>query len=656
MMTDLLLIVGVSLPVLALFQRVGLPPIAGFVLTGVLIGPSGLRLITRIESIQNAAEIGVVLLLFMVGLEVSFTRLLRTSHKAYLLAAGQIVGTALLGFLGAWMVGLPPAAAVVIGFVLAVSSSAIVLKGLSDRGELETPVGRLVVTICLVQDFAVVPMLLVIGFLAAGAIDVYQIARTTAEVLALGGTLYLIARYVLPPVIHRLMRINTSEVLLLLTIVIMLGTAWLTALVGLSLAIGAFAAGLILSETDYAPQIYGEVAPFRALFSSLFFVSVGMLLDLRFVAADPLPVLAVALGVLLLKTLVVFFIAVPIGISPRDSLQSGLYVAQIGEFSFLLMAVAISGDLISEDEFQYLIAATSLTLAVTPLIMQWAPRVAWTARMRFAWLGDPDADLAAAEPRPARPQPAVLIVGFGVNGHNVARVLREAGIYYEVLEYNPEIIRRARAEGELVHFGEVTHAEVLRHIAAEEFDSIVVAIRDPAATRRAVSLLRTLNPHAHLIVRTRFVAEVEELERRGANIVVPEEFETSLRIFSDLLHHYRVPPHIIAMQVEAVRGHSYGVLRAQAGSSVLENLQALILKRLVEAVPILEGSPVAGKTLAELQLAGDEACIVLSVLRGGLPLRPPFEALMLQADDLVVLYGNHVELDRAVLRLSGSSR
>jgi CPA2 family monovalent cation:H+ antiporter-2 len=522
-----------------------------------------------------------------------------------------------------------------------------VLKGLSDRGELESPLGRVVVTICLVQDFAVVPMLLLLGFVGSGQADWGATAQNVAQVTALGGVLYLVARFVLPPVMRRLMTINTSEVVLLLTILILLGTAWLTAWAGLSLAIGAFAAGLILSETEYYPQIYAEVAPFRTLFSSLFFVSVGMLLDLGFVAAHPLQVVGVALGVLLVKSLVVLGVSLPLGISPRVGLQSGFYVAQIGELSFLLMASAMGHDLMDEAVYQYLIAATSLTLAVTPLIMQFAPRFVWRATGR-----ELTALAAVTEVSATRPQPAVLIVGYGINGHNVARVLREAGIYHEILDTNPETVRRARADGMLIHYGDVTRPEVLKQIDAAGFDSSVLAISDPAATRRAVQLLRAAQPQAHLIVRTRLMAEVEELEKLGANVVVPEEFETSLRIFSNLLQHYRVPPHIIAMQVEAVRGQSYGLLRTQAGSSVIESLERLMLQRLVEAVPILPGSPALGKRLDELGLDADGGCMALSVLRAGLPLRPPYEALVLQTDDLVVLYGNHLALVRAVERMT----
>jgi CPA2 family monovalent cation:H+ antiporter-2 len=649
-LADLMIIIAASLAVLFLFRRLSLPPIAGFVLTGIIIGPSGLGWIKDATHVDTASEIGVVLLLFTVGLEVSLSRLLKTSIRIYLLAIGQIVFTSLFGFGAAYMLGVPFATSVVIGFVLATSSSAIVLKGLSDRGELESPLGRMVVTICLAQDFAVVPMLVILGLLQPHGTGPALIPKVL-QVLALGGALFLAARYVLPEVLRRVMAINATEVVLLVTLLILFGTAWLTSLAGLSLAIGAFAAGLILSETEYYPQIYAEVAPFRTLFSSLFFVSIGMLLDLQFVAMHPFAVLGVALGVLLLKSLVIFGVALPLGLSPRVALQSGFYLAQIGEFSFLIIGTATAGALLTDNEFQYLMGAATITLAVTPLIMQWSPRLVGRAQSRFPWLADLTPHDTLDLPT-VRPKPAVLIIGFGVNGHNIARVLHEAGIYCEILDNNPELVRRARSEGQLIHFGDVSRPEVLRQLDVSGFDSIVLTIAEVAATRRAVSLIRDEVPHAYMIVRTRLVAEVDELERLGANIVVPEEFETSLRIFGDLLHHYRIPPHIISMQMEAVRGHSYGVLRTQAGSSVMEQLEQLILQRLVEAVPILPGSPVIGRTIASLGLVEESACTILSVMRNGYPLRPPFEEAVLEPSDLIVLYGNHMDLEKAVERLT----
>ncbi|MFH1011516.1 MAG: cation:proton antiporter [bacterium] len=649
---DLVLILAVSLPVLLLMRRLRLPPIAGFVLTGILIGPFGLGWVHQIEHVHTAAGIGVVLLMFTVGLQVSMSRLFAMSGRIYLIAAGQIVATCALAFAASMFLGLNLVTSLVIGFVITHSSSTVILKGLSDKGELETPLGGLVLAVILVQDIAVIPMLLVVDFLGNGQADLATISQVTLQAVVLGAALYFAGRYVLPPLMRRLVTVSVTETVLLFAILVMLVTAWLTATAGLSLAVGAFAAGLILSETDYYPQIYAEFVPFRTLFSSLFFVSVGMLLDLNFVMAHPLPVLGVAVGVLVLKVLVVFGITLPLRMSPVVGLQSGLYLSAIGELSFLIIGAAIDNRLLSQNIYQYLMATASLTLAVTPLIMQWAPSFAWRAGMRFPWLTQLDEKTPISLPA-GRPQPAVLIVGYGVNGHNVAHVLGEAGIHHEILESNPEIVRRVRRAGKVIHFGDATGPEVLRQLAVQEFDSAVLAISDVAATRRAVTLLRSMNPQLHLIVRTRYVAESEDLKRLGASLVIPEEFETSLRIFSELLRHYGIPPYIIGMQIELVRSESYGILRSDKQGAFTEELHELLLKRLVQAVPITAQSPAYKRTLRELGLTGEKGCQVIAVLRDGQPLSSPLRNILVEAGDLIVLYGNHADLHQAVQALSG---
>ena len=649
MLNDLLVVILFSLPVLFLFRRIGLSPVAGFVAAGVLIGPHGLGLVSSLDNVEIAAEIGVVLLLFVVGLELSLTGLMKTPWRIYLTAILQVLLTSAAGFFAGRALGLATGAALVTGFALAVSSSAIVLKGLVDKGELRTPLGRGVVTICVVQDFAIVPMMLVVSILVSGQADLNTIGIKVIKVAVLVAALYLFARFILPALMNWMVGMRSPEVFLLFTILVLLGTTWATSLAGLSLALGAFAAGLILSENEYSAQILAEIVPFHSLFSSLFFVSIGMLLNLEFVMQHLAPVLAVAVGVILAKMLIIVIVSTPLGISLRESMQGGFYLAQIGEFSFLLMTAALIGNLISETNFQYFIAASSLSLAVTPLIMQLAPHIAWYAHSRFGAGVKNKQD--APTTQPSRPHPAVLIIGYGVNGRNVARVLREAGIHHEILEYNPNTVRDIRASGELAHYGDATRSEVLRHIRFTEFDSAVIAIPEAEATRRAVSIMRSLHPDVYLLARTRFVTEVEQLQKLGANVVVPEEFETSLRLFSELLTHYHLPPHIIAVQMDLVRRRSYGLLRSDDEPGSLDRaLQPLLMKRLVEAVPIAPDCKQIGKTLGELGFREGERCSVISVIRGSRPLPAPYEDNVIAVNDLVVLYGDHAALDSALKR------
>ncbi|MBK6764997.1 MAG: cation:proton antiporter [bacterium] len=646
MFYDLAIILACALPVLFLSRRVGLPPIAGFVLTGIIIGPSGLGFIRNVEHVESSAEVGVVLLLFVVGLELSLSSLKSTPLRVYITAIAQVIGTAALVTILALAFNLRGELALIAGFVVTVSSSALVLKGLADKGELNTPLGRMVVTICVVQDLAIVPMMMTVNVLSSGVLTNYEITVRAALMLAWVLSLYLLGRWILPRMMRWLVRIQAAEAILLFAILVMLVVGALSSLAGLSVALGAFAAGVILSENEFSSHIYSQVQAFSTLFSSLFFLSIGMLLDLRFVISHLDTVLLVAIAILFVKAIVIIAVSQPLTLSLRHRVQGGVYLAQTGEFSFLILSAAMAGSLVTKTEFQYLIAASSLTLAVTPLVMQLAPHVAYHAGRR---IGAGKTEETTPEPLPDRPNPCVLIVGYGLNGHNVARVLREAGIYYEVLEFNPKTVREARLDGEIIHYSDVSHAEFLRHLGLAHFDSAVIAISDPAATRRAVTTIHRLNPDLHLIVRTRYVAEVEELERLGAKLVVPEEFETSLRIFVELLTHYHIPPHIIAAQVEVVRSQSYGALRGAAVSG--ERLAQLLMQRLVEAVPIHENSKARTMTLRALGFSRESSCQVISLLREGFIFQGEQLDVPLASGDLVVLYGDHAALDSAVLLL-----
>lgn len=648
-LSDLLIIISCSLPVVLLFRRLKLPPIAGFIATGVAIGPFGLGFISQAAHVDTASEFGIVLLLFMVGLEFSLSRLLTTPVRLYLIAALQVVLTTAATALAMVWFDQSPSTALIVGFIVALSSSAIVLKGLSDKGELETPAGRLVVTACIVQDLAVVPMLVLTNYISGDPASA-SIGVTIANIAALSGALFLLAKYVLPRLLKWFISGSSGESTLLATVLVVLGIAWLTSLAGLSLALGAFAAGLVLSETEFYPQIFAEIAPFRSLFASIFFVSVGMMLDLHFLVRHWPAVLLCTLTVLSLKTLIVALSALPFGIPTRIALQSGLYLAQIGEFAFLFLA-STAAAVLSEMGTQYIIAVAVITMTVTPLLLQAAPRFAHHASARLRLLGANQTDLDDRSAA-SRQRPAVLIIGYGLNGRNVARVLSETGIYYEILESNPEIVRRARKQDQIIHYGDSSRGEVLAQIAAQEFDSVVIAISDLAATRHTVALLRSHNPHARIIVRTRYISEVDELKNLGADSVVPEEFETSLRIFSELLNYYHIPPHIIAAQVDLVRRQEYGLLRTGHREASMENIELFLAQRLVEAVPLSAQSAAIAKTVSQCNLLPPADCVALSVIRDGKPLAGDLANLTLQANDLVVLFGSHAAVDQAIRDLS----
>ncbi len=650
---DLLVLFLLATAVTLVCHRVGLPAVVGLLVTGVLAGPHGLALFRDTDDVERLAEVGVILLLFTIGIEFSLEKL-RRAWKA-VLAAGplQVVLTAGAGLLGGLWLGAGAAEGLVLGFLLATSSTVVVFRVLQGRRELDSVHGRTTAGVLLFQDLAFVPMMLVVPLLGRR-----ELAGTEHPLLSLVFGLTVLgaslagARWVVPHVLHAVARTRDREPFLLAVIAVGLLVAWLTSLAGLSLALGAFLAGLLLSDSEYGHQALGDLLPFRDLFSSFFFVSIGMLLDPAVIVTRPVALLAATAGVVLVKAVLAGAAAVWIGLPWRSAALAGLALAQIGEFSFVLAERADSVGLLSAGRFDAIVAVAVLTMAATPLLIALSPRIADLVQAwPFARATKPaptDADAAAA------PSGHLVIVGFGLNGRNVALAARRAGIRYVVLEADADTVRREKANGEPITFGDATHATVLEHAHVEAARVVVIAVSDPEATRRIVRVVRRLAPTVWLIVRTRYVEEMRPLREHGADDVIPEEFETSVQIFTRVLRAYLVPEDSIQLLTEEVRAGGYELLRAPylpaGGSHVFPNAEIRTLR-------VESGSRIAGLTIAEAELRSQHAVTVLAVGRGD-EIRPnPGPDVRLASDDEVVLFGEPAPLARVVeLFRRGQSR
>ncbi len=459
--------------------------------------------------------------------------------------------------------GVPVPQGVFWGFLTAMSSTAIVLKMVTERGETNSPHGRLIIGMLIVQDLAVVPMMVLTPVLSGqaegGALAVLW--SVTKAVLVV--TLILIAaRYLVPRLLVEVVRSRSRELFVITIILVCLGIAWLSSLAGLSLALGAFIAGLIISESEYSHQAMAEILPFRDSFNSLFFISIGMLLDLRIMLAHPFLVVGLVLAVVAGKVITSAGAVVAVGYAWRPAVLTGIALAQVGEFSFILSKVGKDVGLLSAESFQIFLTVSVLTLLLTPFLIQASPRVARRAealqRLRH-WMPGRRADSYGM---PAlRLRDHTIIAGYGVNGRNMAQVLRETEIPFVVVEMDGETVRQEQKKGGPIIFGDVTHPQVLRHLGIQEAKALVLAISDPIATRRAVAVARQLNPAIHIIARTRYLREIEDLRATGADQVVPEEFETSIEIFSLVLQHYRMPSRVIAEKAERIRREGYALFR-----------------------------------------------------------------------------------------------
>src|SRR5437016_6938487 len=655
LLRDLAIIFAGSLLVILVFHRLKLPALPGFIVAGVLLGPNALGLVSDVHQVESLAEVGVILLLFTIGIEFSLSRLREMGRQVVIGGGAQVLLTVGLGAALAVGLGLAWPVAVLLGFLVALSSTAIVLKGLADKGEIDTPHGRLATGVLIFQDLCLVPMMLVLPYLAGGSGGGAGVAWALIKAgLVVAGVLVL-ARTVVPRALSEIVKTRSREVFLIAVILVGTLTALGTAAAGASLALGAFLAGLVISESDYGHQAMAELLPFRDVFISLFFVTVGMLVHVGFLREHPaLAVLGVA-AIMGGKSVLAALGPALLGYSGRVALLAGLAVSQIGEFSFVLARQGRGTGLLPEGLYQSFLAVAVLTMLVTPFALQSGP-VLLDGLERLIPL---DRLLPGFRPQALTPvgEPLtdhVIVAGYGLNGRNLAAALRSIRAPYLIVELNAQTVRQARARGEPAFYGDATREEILRALGAERARMLVVAISDPAATRRMVRVARGLNPRIHIIARTRYVTEVPELSRLGADVVIPEEFETSIEIFARVLAHYSVPRTDIERLVDQIRSSHYEARRSgdPARRLILGAVDG-IPQMAVERLRLPSHSPLVGRTLAATGLRTQTGALVLAVGRGGDEIATPGPQFRLAADDVLVVVGQPAQLRAAALLVAG---
>jgi CPA2 family monovalent cation:H+ antiporter-2 len=544
----------------------------------------------------------------------------------------------------AWVFDAPLPQAIFYGFLASLSSTAIVLKMYSDRAELDTAHGRLATGILLFQDIAVVPMMLMLPVLGKatgeGGVTALSVFATLGKAVIGLVVVFLAARRIVPYLLHQVIRLKNREIFFLLVVLLCMGTAWITYSFGLSLALGAFLAGLIISESEYSHHIVSDILPFRDYFASIFFISIGMLLQTGYFASHIALVLVMTAALLLTKSLIVFGVARLLRYPTRSSILVGLGLAQVGEFSFLLAQQGSGRGLISGDTYQLFVDTSILSMLATPLAVQVAPSL-----VKFL----PEVRAEREQPNICALTGHTIIAGYGLNGRNLARTLKATHIPYTVLEVNADTIRRARDEGEPIIYGDITREDVLVRAGAPCARVIVFAISDFAATRMAIRHVRKLNPAIYILVRTRYAAEVDALQKLGADLVIAEEFETSIEIFSRVLHQYHVPGNVIANQINLVRFDGYKMLRGiSLDQEKIDRIAAVFAAATVDNVQIQAGHPSRDRSLAELDIRRTTGATVIAVVRDGRAITNPGPDFRLGTDDILVLLGSHRELDMAV--------
>jgi CPA2 family monovalent cation:H+ antiporter-2 len=652
---ELVIVLTATIAIVFVFQKLRLPNIVGFLLAGVIIGPHGFQLIQSVGQVENLAEIGVVLLLFTIGLEFSLETILSVQRRVVWAGLLQVVLTTLVVLAVACLLGASVEVGLFYGFLVSLSSTAIVLRIYHDRGEINSLQGRLASGLLLFQDLCVVPMMLLLPVLAGSGQDsIFLIVWVLAKSLITLVVIVWTARKLLPRLLHQVALLRNREIFVLFVVLVCFGTAWLTSESGLSLALGALVAGLVISESELSHQIVADILPLRDCFSGIFFISVGMLLNLGILSQDFRIALLELLLMIGIKSLVLFAVFWWLYRSVRLGVVLGLGLAQIGEFSFVLAKAGINFKLLSPADGQIFLAASILSMIATPFLIHWSHAWAFGFEGLFKDIGFNRSTSGGANDTPSATG-HVIVVGYGLNGQNLARVLKEVGIPYRVLEMDPDLVRSAKAGGEPISFGDGTRPELLQQVGIEKARVLVVAISDPAATARLVSQARRLRTDLYIIVRTRYVAEIDHLYRLGANQVIPEEFETSVEIFARVLQEYHIPRNVISLQVDLIRKEHYGTLRGiQLQGKQLDALSQFLVGTTSDIFSIIEKSPAIGRSLEEVNLPSRSGVSVIAVVRDGKSYPNVDNDFKLAVGDMLVLLGGHKALDDAAQILNPS--
>ncbi len=654
-LTGIVIVFGVALASAWLMRALRAPAILGFLLAGIVIGPSGLRLIDK-DEIHFFAELGLVLLLFTVGLELSPGPLLRMGKRLLSATTLQVGVTTLLtaGVLR-FALSLSWTAALIAGVAVSLSSTAIVLKTLSDRGETDTPTGALTTGILLIQDIVVILVLIMLP-LFAGQAETHWAAVAGKALITLVGLVCVtyLARLAVPWLVRQIFRQGGHELMTLFAVAMALTGAWLADLVDWSWPLGACIAGLLLAQTDLRHQLSAEITPFRDVFNALFFVSIGMLVDLRLFGQHPFGLGLAIIATLAAKTLLTTGAVRVSGWPARLALATGLGLCTISEFGYVLVNESTSLGLVPEEFLPRFVAWAVGTMLLGAVFVPTAGPLALAITRRFA--GEPTLErIKAAGDRPGAQVSHVIVIGYGVNGRNLARVLRATRIPYIVIELNRANALVAREDGGTVIVGDASRTLILAKAGLTTARALVIAIADQQTTRRIVAQAHHARPDLYILARTRYVSELDTLYGLGAAQVIPEEFETSIELFAHVLKEFAIPDNIIDQQVTMIRGGRYAMLRGRPTDRTLRAEWTHLLEAAVtQTFFLMEGGPACDRTIRELDLRATTGVLIVAVTRGGKPTPSPGPDFRLEAGDVLVLVGTHKQLDAAKAALEAS--
>jgi len=650
-LVELLLLLAAAVLVVALFQRRRVPSSLAYLLVGALLGPHAAGLISNAETIRLVAEFGIVFLLFTIGLNFSLPQIYALRHLVFGLGTGQVLLTTLVVGAAAWATGLPPVAAFVVGAAFAQSSTTVIGKQLAEQGEENSRHGRLGLAMSVFQDVTAVPLVVLIPVLAAAGTQsvALPLAEALAKALLAIAVVIVGGRRLLRPLFHEIAARRSPELFTLTVLLVSLAAAWATDSLGLSLAFGAFLAGMMLGETEFRHQIESTIRPFRDVLLGLFFVTIGMLLDPASLPRIWHWSLAAATGLLVVKMLLVAALVRLAGIEAFTAWRIGVVLAVGGEFGFAVLALALGSGAIAPEPAQVVLTAVLFSMVAGPLVIRFNHRIARLA----AGDGRRPADAPPAPlPQPAVLRDHVIICGYGRIGQNVGRFLDEEGIPFIALDLDPVRVRDAHTGGEPVYYGDAAERDMLEAVGVMRARLVVISHDDVGSALKVLHHVRALRPELPVMVRTRDESRVEELRQAGATEVVPETLEAGMMIVSHALLLLDVPLRRIVHRIRDVRVDRYHLMREffRGSDALAERADDRAADRL-HSVSLPAGAAAAGRSLVQLDLA-KERVVVNALVRDGKRTLEPAAETRLAAGDVLVLFGAPADLQRAEARLT----
>lgn len=658
---DIVIILFSAIVIILISSRLRIPSVVGFLLTGMIIGPYSAGFIKDTHDIEIFAEIGIMLMMFIIGIEFSIKKLHRIRKLIIIGGGGQVLITIAVVFAVSMLFGYSYNSAIFFGFLVSLSSTAIVLKLLQDRRQLDSPPGKIELGILLFQDLCVVPMVVLTPILVLDGSgtegDTYQTLLKIGIAVVVINVVFFTLRYLMPQMLYAIVKTRLKEIFIIASLFLCLGMALLTNYLGLSLALGAFMAGLIISETKYNHQVSADILPFKEVFNSVFFISVGMLLDFNYLFSHSATVFAMGVSIFILKSLVVFTIVMFLKYSIRVAIIAGLGLAQVGEFSFILAKLGLGYSLISEDIFQAFLASSIFTMIITPFVFNLSQQAAMSiAKGRIF---RPLNKLEESRGHQSTSKDAgkkedmtnhVIIVGYGLNGRNLARVLKSRKISYVIIELNPDSVKEAAAKNETVVYGDATKQQILEEAGIKTAKIITFAISDPLVIDHAVSMARSLNKGVYIIARTKYVTDIDLLYELGADTVFSEEYETSIEILAKVMMLYGLSKEAVNRELNELHKQRYAQIRDKYSEErIQEKIHQVVHEEInIDSFTITNNCNAESKTIASLDIRQKTGATIISIVREKEYYSNPAADFVMQCGDIVILMGTNEQVERAV--------